>query len=268
MKAEAIQLVAGESDPATVMNLLREYLQAITLRSLHESEAFSHLAFVGGTALRFAYGLPRFSEDMDFSLENPVGYDPEQWLRKLKNDMELSGLPLSVNWNDRTTVHKAWLKWPSILNEVGLSPMADQKLSIKLEIDTKPPAGAVCERQIVTKHRLLALQLYDRPSLMAGKIHALITRGFPKGRDWYDLLWYCGQRPAMAPNMMQLQNALDQTQGEGIYDASVWKQLCINRIEQLEVAELASDVAPFLEHREEAALLTAENIKAVLASAE
>ena len=49
MKAEAIQLVAGESDPATVMNLLREYLQAITLRSLHESEAFSHLAFVGGT---------------------------------------------------------------------------------------------------------------------------------------------------------------------------------------------------------------------------
>ena len=64
---------------------------------------------------------------------------------------------------------------------------------------------------------LLALQLYDRPSLMAGKIHALITREYPKGRDWYDLLWYRGQRPAMAPNVTQLQNALDQTQGEGIY---------------------------------------------------
>ena len=268
MKAEAIQLVAGESDHATVMNLLREYLQAITLRSLHESEAFSHLAFVGGTALRFAHGLPRFSDDMDFSLENPEGYDPEQWLRKLKNDVELSGLPLSVNWNDRTTVHKAWLKWPSILNEVGLSPMPDQNLSIKLEIDTNPPPGAVCERQIVTKYRLLALQLYDRPSLMAGKIHALITREYPKGRDWYDLLWYRGQRPAMAPNVTQLQNALDQTQGEGIYDASVWKQLCINRIEQLEATELANDVAPFLEHREEAALLTAENIKAALTSSE
>ncbi len=53
-----------------------------------------------------------------------------------------------------------------------------------------------------------------------------------------------------------------------IYDASLWKQLCINRIEQLQVEELASDVAPFLERREEAALLTAENIKTVLTSPE
>ena len=158
------------------------------------------------------------------------------------------------------------MRWPSILNAVGLSPRADQNLSIKLEIDTNPPAGTVCERQIVTKHRLLALQLYDRPLLMAGKIHALITRDYPKGRDWYDLLWYRGQRPAMAPNVTQLQNALDQTQGEGVHDASAWKQLCINRIEQLDAAELASDAVPFLERPEEAALLTTENIKAVLTS--
>ena len=146
--------------------------------------------------------------------------------------------------------------------------MPDQNLSIKLEIDTNPPPCAVCNRQIVTKYRLLALQLYDRPSLMAGKIHALITQEYPKGRDWYDLLWYRGQRPAMAPNVTQLQNALDQTQGEGIYDTSVWKQLYINRIKQLEAIELANDVAPFLEHREEAALLTDENIKAALSSSE
>ena len=62
MKAEALQLATGEPDPAKAMNLLREYLQTLTLRSLHESEAFTQLAFVGGTALRFAYGLPRFSE--------------------------------------------------------------------------------------------------------------------------------------------------------------------------------------------------------------
>ena len=50
------------------------------------------------------------------------------------------------------------------------------------------------------------------------------------------------------------------------WPASVWKQLFINRIEQLEAAGLANDVAPFLEHREEAALLTAENIKAAIIS--
>jgi hypothetical protein len=265
MKAEAIQLVASEPDPAKAMNLLREYLQAITLRSLHESEAFSQLAFVGGTALRFAHDLARFSEDLDFSLENPQGYDPEQWMRKLKRDIELSGLPLSVKWNDRTTVHKAWLKWPGILNAAGLSPRPEQNLSIKLEIDTRPPPGAACTRQIVTNHRLLALQVYELPSLMAGKVHALMTRSYPKGRDWYDLLWYRGHRPAIEPNLEQLQNALDQTQGKGMHDASAWQQLCIDRVEQLDAAVLAADVAPFLERREEIDLLTTENLKAALA---
>lgn len=264
MKAELIQLVADEPDAAKAMNLLREYLQAITLRSLHESEAFSHLAFVGGTALRFAHSLPRFSEDLDFCLEAPNGYAPEKWLRKLKRDLELAGLPLSVKWNDGSTVHKAWLKWPGILQAVGLSPLPEQNISIKLEVDTCPPSGAVCERQMVTKHRLLALQVYELPSLMSGKVHALITRGYPKGRDWYDLLWVRGHRPVVEPNLQQLQRALDQTQGEGAYDATTWKQLCLDRLNQLDIADLAADVAPFLEHSEEAAMLNAKNLRSTL----
>ncbi len=264
MKAEAIQLATGEPDPAKAMNLLREYLQALTLRSLHESEAFSRLAFVGGTALRFAHALPRFSEDLDFSLERQEGYEPRKWMMKLKRDIELSGLPLSVKWNDLTTFHTAWLKWPGLLNEAGLSPLPGQNLSIKLEIDTRPPSGALCERHIVTRHRLLAIQVYALPSLMAGKIHALITRGYPKGRDWYDLLWYCGHRPAIQPHVLQLQNALDQTQGEGRYDAASWKQLCLDRLTQLDTAALAADVAPFLERADEADLLTFENIRSAL----
>ncbi|MCK5795636.1 MAG: nucleotidyl transferase AbiEii/AbiGii toxin family protein, partial [Deltaproteobacteria bacterium] len=83
MKEEALALVAAIDDPARRLNLLREYLQAFALRSLHESEAFMKIAFVGGTALRFLHGLPRFSEDLDFSLTDSQGYEPERWLRKL-----------------------------------------------------------------------------------------------------------------------------------------------------------------------------------------
>ena len=266
MRDEAIQLVQGETDPARAMNALREFLQALTLRSLHESEAFRSLAFVGGTALRFAYGLRRFSEDLDFSLETSAGYEPERWMAKLKRDMALAGLEPSIRWNAGTTVHKAWIKWEGILYEAGLSPHPSQKLSVKLEIDTRPPAGAVCERQIITRHRLLALQLYDLPSLMAGKSHAIITRGYPKGRDWYDLLWYLGHRPAVEPNLVQLQNALDQTQGEGAFDAREWKSLFLERLRQCSADKLAADVSPFLENAEEAAMLTDENLKVVLTS--
>ena len=64
MKEEALALVRGVTDPGQALNRLREYLQVFVLRSFHESEAFRPLAFVGGTALRFLHGLPRFSEDL------------------------------------------------------------------------------------------------------------------------------------------------------------------------------------------------------------
>ncbi|NQU40807.1 MAG: nucleotidyl transferase AbiEii/AbiGii toxin family protein [Lentisphaerae bacterium] len=264
MRDEAIQLAQGKSDPTKAMNALREFLQALALRSLHESEAFKNLAFVGGTALRFAHGLRRFSEDLDFSLEAAEGYEPERWLKKLERDMSLAGLPVAIKWSTRTTVHKAWVRWEGVLHDAGLSPHPSQKLSIKLEIDTSPPSGAVCERQIVTRHRILALQTYDLPSLLAGKAHALITRGYPKGRDWYDLLWYLGHRPPVEPNLIQLQNALDQTQGSGICNAHEWKHLSLARLNQIDASQLVADVAPFLEDAAEAAMLTTENLGAVL----
>jgi len=39
--------------------------QEITLKTLSQTDFFSHAAFYGGTALRIFYGLDRFSEDMD-----------------------------------------------------------------------------------------------------------------------------------------------------------------------------------------------------------
>ena len=53
MKDEALSLSETSPDPGRKLNLLREYVQAFVLRSLSESEAFSQLSFVGGTALRF-----------------------------------------------------------------------------------------------------------------------------------------------------------------------------------------------------------------------
>ncbi len=264
MKDEALAIVADVGDPGLKLNVLREYLQSCALRSLHESEAFLNLSFVGGTALRFLFNLPRFSEDLDFSLESAAGYDGERWMRKLKLDLELAGFKALVRWNSKGIVHKAWIRLGGILHEAGLASMRDQELSIKLEIDTRPPAGAICEKTIVTRHRILALQHHDMPSMFAGKIHALMTRGYSKGRDWYDLLWYLGQRPRPDPNLIQLQNELDQTQGKDVVKAGDWRHILTARLNTLDVTALAEDVAPFLERPEERDLLTQDNIGTVL----
>ena len=264
MKEQALALVRGITEPGQALNRMREYLQTLVLRSLHEREAFRPLAFVGGTALRFLHGLPRFSEDMDFSLVSAEGYAGKKWMAKVKRDLELAGFEPQVTWNDRKVVHVGWVRLPGILRDAGLSAMPEEKLAIKLEIDTRPPAGARCERRVVTRHVTFLLQHYDLPSLLAGKLHAAITRRYAKGRDWYDLMWHLSQRPPVAPNLPLLQNALDQTQGAGRHDARSWGMLVRERLGRIDMSAIAEDVRPFLERPEDAALLTRENLMGLL----
>ena len=265
MKEEALLLASEASDPAQRLNRLREYLQACILRSLHESEAFLCLSFVGGTALRFLFDLQRFSEDLDFSLEYSDGYEPVKWMEKVKRDMSMAGFDLTVRWNDRKTVHVAWIRVAELLKASGLADLSAQKLSIKLEIDTRPPKGAVTRTDVVHRHMMFSIRHHDLSSLMAGKIHAVITRAYPKGRDWYDLLWYRAKRPRVEPNMVLLQNALDQTQGIGQIDAKQWLRYIRKRLNVFDETVLRDDVLPFLERTEEAHMLTTSNLHAVLA---
>lgn len=264
MKEEALALVRGVSDPGQALNRLREYLQAFVLRSFHESEAFRPLAFVGGTALRLLHGLPRFSEDLDFSLVSADGYAGREWMAKVKRDLTLAGFEPEVTWNDRKMVHTGWVQVAGILHDAGLSGMPGQKLAIKVEIDTRPPAGARCERRIVTRHVTFLLQHYDLPSLLAGKLHATLTRKYAKGRDWYDLLWYLSQRPPVEPNLPLLQNALDQTQGPGRFDSRAWGALVRDRLGSIDMNAISSEVRPFLERPQDAALLTRDNLAGLL----
>lgn len=259
MKQQALALVSNINNPNDKLNLLREYIQGFVLRSLHESEAFNCLSFVGGTALRFLYNLPRFSEDLDFSLESNKNYDPEKWLAKLKRDLEFAQFEATLTWSTKTTVHNGWIKIKGLLKETGLSGHADQAISIKWEIDTHPPAGAKTETQVVNRHFLLALRHHDLPSLMAGKIHALGCRTYIKGRDYYDLLWYRSRRPPVIPNLILLQNALDQTEKDP-WQAGQWKKILLNKLSTTDFKTVAKDVEPFLEHPKEAELLTQEHL--------
>lgn len=233
------------------------------LRSLHECEAFGPLTFVGGTALRLLHNLPRFSEDLDFCLESGEGYAGADWMAKIKRDLSLATFDPHVTWNDRKTVHVGWVRLGGLLREAGLSPLHDEKLGIKIEIDTKPPAGARCERRIVTRHLTFLLQHYDLPSLLAGKLHAILTRPYAKGRDWYDLVWYLSQRPPAEPNLPLFQNALDQTH-PGRFDARQWRQSVAERLEDLDLAAIRADASPFLERPRDADLITRENLGQLL----
>jgi len=182
----------------------------------------------------------------------------------LKRDMTFAGFDIALNWNDCKTVHTAWIKVAGLLKDAGLSAMANENLSIKLKIDSCPPAGAESVRTVINRHLMFAVRHHSLPSLMAGKIHALVTRKYSKGRDWYDLLWYLSHRPPTEPNLVLLQNALDQTQGVGIVQAVDWRDMLSEKAQGMDFPQLLQDVEPFLERPQDAGLLTQAHFKELL----
>jgi predicted nucleotidyltransferase component of viral defense system len=260
------QLVEKIQDNNLARCILREYLQARLLESLQENGAFETWAFVGGTALRFLYSMPRFSEDLDFSLSATGAEDIfSELMKRAKNTFLAEGYSLIVKEKITKTVKSAFVKFEGLLHEIGLSPHRSETVSIKVEIDTNPPAGANLETTIVRRHCLLNLQHYDKSSLLAGKLHALLSRKYVKGRDIYDLLWYLSDRNWPGPNIVLLNNALKQTGWKGkVIRQDNWRKKIALLISEYVWDKVITDVRPFLEKEEDLKMLTKENILKLL----
>lgn len=267
MKDFLLALVEESADSVQGRNISREYLQARILHGLQRAGAFLPLAFHGGTALRFLYGLRRFSEDLDFTLEDPSSnFDLQYYLKKLRGMFISEGYKLEIRSKLDKTVQSAFLKFQGLPYDLGLSPYKNENLSIKIEVDTHPPVGAALANTIVRKYFFLNLCHHDRASLLAGKIHALLSRKFTKGRDLYDLLWYLSDPNWPDPNFVLLKNALIQTGWEkDIPDKRNWRAVLIEEISSLDWKKIGADVKPFLEEKDGVLFLTKDNLISILA---
>jgi hypothetical protein len=126
--------------------------------------------------------MPRFSEDLDFSLAGPGIEDSfTELVKKAKASFQAEDYSVSIKAKTEKTVKSAFIKFDGLLFEIGLSPHRSEVISIKVAIDTNPPPGANLQTSVVRRHCLLNLQHYDKSSLLAGKLHALLTRKYVKG---------------------------------------------------------------------------------------
>jgi predicted nucleotidyltransferase component of viral defense system len=224
------------------------------------------LAFQGGTALRFLYSIRRYSEDLDFALERPDrGYNFESYLRAIRSDLQREGYAIEIKANAQRVVHSAFVRFPGLLFEMGLSPHSNEVLAVKVEVDTNPPPGAVLATTIVRRHVTLHLQHHDPASLLAGKLHAVLQRTYPKGRDFYDLFWYLSDPAWPSPNFALLNNALRQTNWSGgELSGESWRAPVLDRVQNADWSRIVADVQPFLEDTSEIDLLTRENLSRLI----
>jgi len=266
MKAYLADLVATRTSDLQGRGLVREYLQARILEGLQRAGAMVNLAFHGGTALRFLYGLPRFSEDLDFALERATpGYDFRACLHTIASTFAAEGYDAAIKLSDRKIVHSAFVRFRGLLHELELSPRVEEVIAVKIEVDTRPPAGAGLETRVVRRHVLLHIQHHDQGSLLAGKLHAVLQRPYVKGRDIYDLFWYLGTPDWPRPNLLLLNNALRQTAWSGPEaTAANWPALVLARLANADWATIAADVRPFLDTPGAADLLTLANLRQLM----
>ena len=266
MKTYIQQLMSDVGDPIARRNWMREYLQARILGVLQHAGAMIPLAFHGGTALRLLFALPRYSEDLDFALEQPgAGYDFRGYLEAIRDEFTMEGYDVRVRLRKERAVNNAFVSFSSLLYEFGLSPHRDEVLAVKIDVDTTPPAGAGLDTTIVRRHLTLNLQHHDRASLLAGKLHAILQRRYVKGRDLYDLMWYLSDSGWPPPNLRLLRNALAQTGWEGATpDEGNWREMVWKRLENLDWKRAVMDVRPFLERGAEVDLLSRVNFEKLL----
>ena len=225
-------------------NAIKEIIQEIVLCGLSRAGFFKHAAFYGGTALRIFYGLDRFSEDLDFSLMAPEGFDLGEYLPALEKEIRSYGLNFKAEERVKTAesaIQSAFLKGNT--KEHILLFYADARLAqsitpselikIKFEIDTNPPPFATFEH----KYRLLPspyeICLYGKNRI--------------KGRDLYDYVFYLSMNTPV--NLKHLEARLRQSgfmETEAPLDIDRLKDMLRARFATIDYDQAKQDVLPFI----------------------
>jgi predicted nucleotidyltransferase component of viral defense system len=249
-------------DPGSAQQALREILQEVALLGLWRCKFFEHAAFYGGTALRLLHGLDRFSEDLDFSLlTSRPAFDWAAPLDSIKREIRSFGFDVSVDKIDKkvvTPIQSAFLKVETrrelLRIRVGGSMVGEfppgRLLTIKLEADTNPPGGFETETRYLAQPIPFAVRVFQLPDLFAGKMHAVLCRGWKsrvKGRDWYDWAWYAGHHPEV--HLVHLEKRMVQSghwPSSRRLDEQAFRRLARERIETVSLTQARREVEPFV----------------------
>ncbi len=251
MKDRALEIANSANTDLEKRNQLREYLQHVILRELFDLDILEKLIFHGGTALRLIHGLERFSEDLDFHVvTTDSDLEMERWTQELNQALTYQGYQSECTSPGAGNVQTSNVKVAGLLYEAGVSSRAEEKLRIKLEVDTNPPNGFGVRTSRIDHFFPYVVHHHDRPSFLAGKLHALFQREWTKGRDYYDLMFYLTRWRDTEPNLLYLNNALKQTgyKGPEIVENN-WRHHTARRVESADWNAIRADLEPFVMRR-------------------
>ncbi|MEA5391457.1 nucleotidyl transferase AbiEii/AbiGii toxin family protein [Cyanobium gracile UHCC 0139] len=239
---------------------MRQVMQEIALAGLVRRGFFAKAAFYGGTCLRLFHQLPRFSEDLDFSLLQPdPGFRLQPYLQGMEE--EFSGLGIEVQIREKQNINpspilSAFLKASTTIVQLAIT--GSTILRIKFEVDTDPPFGFSTEEQLLLQPYSCYVKCFSLPDLFAGKMHAVLFRQWQqrvKGRDWFDLEWYVrGGIPLHLDHLAERARQSGHWPLDQPFSASSLQALLAERIGRLDVDKARLDIERFIAQPEPLAI--------------
>jgi len=239
---------------------IREIMQEIALAGLYRSGFFEKAAFYGGTALRIFHGMDRFSEDLDFSLlTDNNDFLLDSYFAAIVKEFSALGVEVHIETKyktKKTAIQSAFLKSNTHVHDLTLQGVelkrwtTSNPVKIRFEVDTKPPGNFDTEELLLLQPFSFYVKCFRLPDLFAGKLHALLFRGWKnrvKGRDWYDFEWYVRHA-----HPVSLKHFLARAQQTGAFDGvetltiETLHQALHKRVDDVDFDQAKADVKPFL----------------------
>ena len=234
-------------------NAQHQVMQQIVLAGLQKGGFFEHAAFYGGTCLRIFHGLPRFSEDMDFTLveKNPAIH-LENYFQPIREVFALTGKDVVITKKEKLhfgRVESAFLKEDTTAYDIAFQ--TEKTIKVKIELDTNPPLLFDTEQKLMMQPYSTMIRCLTLPDLFAGKMHALVFRNWKtriKGRDWYDFEWYI--RHNIPLHFAHLQERIREFNGQDV-TRDEFMHLLRERLANANISQVKEDVLPFVNNPSE-----------------
>lgn len=167
--------------------ILGEYLQTIILNSIYKGNFSKSMFFVGGTALRFFYNLPRFSEDLDFNVPGLEKENLKDIGRDLEEGLSHEGFSPRVSYKQRGDLSVVFLDFPDVMEQYDIINSLGEGMMIKVEIN-HPKWKLNTESHVISLYGYnFSAILMSRGALLSEKLCALLKR--KRGRYIYDILF-------------------------------------------------------------------------------
>jgi hypothetical protein len=168
------------------LNIMREYFQHLFLSYFYKLEGAENILFKGGTALRFIYGSPRFSEDLDFSVFNIKPYRLKKSIEDLftKVLVEIENVGIKVDLGPKPGPTKE-----GYYGDASFKIYDYPLVTVSINVSARDGRKITSEIEIIANDFIPTYNLYhlSQEILIEEKIYALLER--KKARDFYDIYY-------------------------------------------------------------------------------